>query len=164
MNVKTLEQRVRAIEDGQEIQNLKSAYLKACNGGWDRPSHNAGLVAATFAEDGCWEAQGFARLVGREAIRNAFEAFSRQVPFAFHTVSNPFITVDGDVAAGEWHLTEMFTNVEGEELWAGGVYTDRFVRTHGQWLIESLSLTYAYSGPYGTSWAKSIKAAMDTSA
>lgn len=155
----TLEERIQAIEDVQEITNLKARYLKGCNGGWDRPSHDADLVASTFAQDGSWEAQGFARLNGRDAIRNAFRGFAELAPFAFHTVSNPYIEVTGERAFGEWHLTEVFTDAQGREFWAGGVYSDHFVRVDDHWLIASLSLAYAYSGAYRNGFGAAIRAA-----
>jgi hypothetical protein len=154
---KTLEERLRAMEDVQEIMNLKARYLKGSNGGWDRPSHDADAVASTFAKNGWWQAEGFGRLEGREAIRTAFAAFSTQAPFAFHTVSNPLIEIDGERAFGEWHLMELFTDAEGNEMWAAGVYTDTFVRVRGSWLIESLSLAYAYSGAYRNGYAAAIR-------
>jgi hypothetical protein len=145
---KTLEERLQAMEDVHEIMNLKALYLRGCNGGWNRPSHDADTVASTFAEDGWWEAEGFARLNGRNAIRDAFERFANQAPFAFHTVSNPFVEISGDRAFGEWHLTELFTDADGGEFWAAGVYSDHFVRVQERWRIASLTLAYAYSGAY----------------
>lgn len=160
---KTLDERLRAMEGLQEIMNLKARYLNGCDGGWNRPSHDADAVASTFAEDGWWQAEGFPRLSGREAIRNAFKTFSAQAPFAFHTVTNPLIEIDGEGAVGEWHLLEVFTDAKGNEFWAAGVYTDHFVRTCGHWLIKSLSLTYAYNGPFKNGWAGAIRTAKRTS-
>jgi ketosteroid isomerase-like protein len=156
---KTLEERVLAMEDVHEIMNLKAHYLRGSNGGWNRPSHDADTVASTFAEDGWWEVEGFARLNGRNAIHAAFRKFTVQAPFAFHTVSNPFVEVDGDCAFGEWHLTEVFTDSDGQEFWAAGVYTDHFVRVRNRWLIKSLSLAYAYSGQYKNGFAAAIRMA-----
>lgn len=154
---KTLDERLRTMEALQEIMNLKARYLNAADGGWNRPSHDADAVASTFTMDGWWQAEGFPRLTGREAIRKAFREFSVQAPFAFHTVSNPLIDVDGDNAVGQWHLLEVFTDAKDAEFWAAGIYTDHFVRTHGEWLIKSLSLTYAYNGPFKSGWAEGAK-------
>ena len=74
---KTLDERLRAMEGLQEIMNLKARYLNGCDGGWNRASHDADAVASTFAEDGWWQAEGFPRLSGREAIRNAKAAISQ---------------------------------------------------------------------------------------
>ena len=154
---KTLEERVRQMEDILEITNLKSRYLNGCDGGWDRPSHNADVVASTFTEDARWEAQGLAPLHGREAIRDAFKTFSAKAPFAFHCVTNPLIEIEGESAVGEWRLAEDVTDAHGNEFCAAGIYTDRFVRREGRWLIKSLSLTYAYNGPFKDGWSRAIR-------
>jgi SnoaL-like domain len=156
---KTLDERMRAIEDIREIMNLKARYLNASDGGWNRPSHDADALASMFTKDGSWQAEGFPRLDGREAIRSAFKQFSVLAPFAFHTVSNPLIEIDGDSATGEWHLTEMFTDASGSEFWAAGIYADRFVRSDEGWRFKSLVLTYAFNGPYKNGWAGAIRSA-----
>jgi SnoaL-like domain len=156
---KTLEERIAATEALQEIANLKARYLNACDGGWNRPSHDADAVAETFALDARWEAEGFPALVGRDAIRAAFKSFAAQAPFAFHSITNPLIKVDGDNATGEWHLTEQFTNAKGDEFSAAGIYSDQFVRIEGAWLIKSLSLCYAFNGPCEPGWAAGIRRA-----
>jgi hypothetical protein len=143
-----IETRLRAIEDRNEITDLKARYINACDGGWNRASHNADIVASVFALDGTWEAEGFPRVEGREAIRQLFRSFGRQAPFSFHCVSNPLIEVIGDEARGEWHLSELFTNDQGVECWGGGIYSDTFVRADGGWLISAMSVRYAFIGPY----------------
>jgi len=141
---KTLEERIRALQDINEILNLKARYLRACDGGWAGPSHDADAVALTFTADARWQAEGFPLVEGREAIREAFRTFRVQAPFAFHCITNPFIETDGDSAVGEWHLVETFTDAAGSHVYAGGRYLDRFARVQGRWLIRSLTLTYAF--------------------
>jgi SnoaL-like domain len=143
-----IEMRLRAIEDERQIANLKARYINACDGGWGRASHDADVVASIFAPAGTWEAEGFPRAEGREAIRKLFQSFGPQAPFAFHCISNPLIEVRGDAASGEWHLSELFTDAQGTETWAGGIYSDTFVRIEDGWLIHSMSVRYAFIGPY----------------
>jgi hypothetical protein len=73
-----------------------------------------------------------------------------------HTISNPLIEVDGDTAAGEWHLTEVFTTASGEEHWARGIYSDTFVRKPDGWYFKSMSVKYAHNGPYKQGFAGAI--------
>ena len=150
---KSIEDRLRAMEDVVEIANLKARYTNASDGGWNRPSHNADAVAALFAEDGVWEAEGFPVLEGREAIRTAFAAFSQQAPFAFHAISNPLIEVNGDTASGEWHLSEAFTDADGNEHAATGIFNDQFVRVPDGWRIKHMRISYAFFGPRKDGWA-----------
>jgi len=154
---KTLEERLEHMEAVHQISNLKARYVNACDGGWDRLSHNADLVADLFTEDGWWEAEGMPRMVGREGIRAGFRPFHQDAPFVVHTISNPLIEVTGDTATGDWHLTEVFTLATGEEHWARGIYTDTFVRKDGNWYFSSLSVKYAYNGPYKQGFASAIK-------
>jgi uncharacterized protein (TIGR02246 family) len=153
---KTLEERLADMEAVHQIANPKARYINACDGGWDRPSHNADLVAGMFTQDGWWEAEGMPRMAGREAIRAGFRPFHKDAPFVVHTVSNPLIEVHGNTATGEWHLTEVFTIATGEEQWARGIYSDTFVRQTNGWYFTSMSVKYAYNGPYKQGFASAI--------
>ncbi len=152
-----LEDRLRAIEDRNTIVNLKARYINACDGGWNRFSHNADLVASLFTPDGVWQAENQPPAVGREAIRELFSSFSAEAPFVFHCITNPLIEVRGDRATGEWHLSEVFIDAQGVETWAGGIYTDTFERGHDGWLFKTMSVTYAYFGPYKSGLKPAIR-------
>ncbi len=148
----SLEQRLQRLEDIQAITELKAAYCNGADGGWDRPSHDCDAVAALFVEDGVWDAgKDIGRGEGREAIRALFKSFQRW-PFAFHRVSNPIIKVDGDTATGEWHVQVAITMDEGQDMWAGGIYRDQFVRTPDGWRFKELTFTRAFISMNDQGW------------
>jgi hypothetical protein len=144
--MQSIEERLRTLEDREEIAKLKVKYIDASDGGWNRPTCNADQIADMFVEDGAWNAEGFSPAIGREAIRSSFRTFSANTPFGFHAISNQSIEVRGDTAIGDWHLTEFWTDLDDNVFWAGAIYSDHFIRTLAGWKFKSLSLTYAFSG------------------
>jgi hypothetical protein len=147
----TVEQRLQILEDIQAITELKASYCNAADGGWDRPSHDADKVASLFVEGGVWDAGEIGRGEGREAIRALFNGFKR-FPFAFHRVSNPVIKVQGDTATGEWHVLVPITFEGNQDIWAGGIYNDQFVRTPEGWKFKSLRFTRAFTSKNAQGW------------
>jgi hypothetical protein len=151
----TVEQRLQRFEDIQAIHKLKADYCHACDGGWDRPTHDYDKVASLFVEEGSWDARptaGFAE--GREAIRELFKTF-RACPFAVHYVTNPQIEVDGDTATGNWHLLLLIVMPENRQaLYVMGIYNDEFVRTPEGWRFKTLRFTPAAFSPYELGWGK----------
>ena len=101
---KTIEERLRALEDREELIKLKARYVNYNDGGWQGPTHtDPDAVADLFVEDGIWDGSpnaGYAK--GRAEIKALFEHF-RAVKFIVHYVTNPLIEVDGDTATGHWH-------------------------------------------------------------
>jgi ketosteroid isomerase-like protein len=151
--MKSLEERVQALEDAREIMNLKARYLGAADGGWDRLSHDADAIADCLTEDVHWSSPEIGTFT-REGVRELMRGYRRDMPFAIHILSNPVLEVDGDTAKGRWHLQWQGTDKDGNELWLAGVYDDTFVRTDKGWKIKTLNMKCAYIGPAAKGWAK----------
>lgn len=152
---RSLEERVRILEDQQEIIKLKAKYVNYNDGGWKGPTHtNPQAVADMFTEDGVWDGRpgtGYAK--GRAEIKQLFETFGA-VPFIVHYVTNPLIEVDGDTATGHWHALVTMT-VPGEQaLWNLGLYIEEYVRTAEGWKFKTLRFETAATTPYELGWAK----------
>jgi len=145
------EQRLRAIEDVQEITRLKGRYTMLADSGPDRP-HSGREISELFIEDGIWHIvpTGSAK-VGRAAIKEHFDNV-QLFPFSYHLLGNPIIEVDGDTARGQWHVVVAFTHSEAGKMWVAGYYDDEFVRTADGWRFRSLVCTAAAAAPYGASW------------
>jgi hypothetical protein len=158
--MKSLEQRVQAIEDLQAIMNLKTRYLDLANGGWDKVSHEGEKIAALFTEDGHWELSDWATVKGRTKIRDTFDKWSSEIPFAYHMVSNPSVEVTGDTAKGKWNLLAMSTHAgkdrfSGEDIMTLAVYNDEFMRVNDRWLFSKLHAQIVIQGPArGENWSK----------
>jgi hypothetical protein len=138
-----LEQRLHVMEDVLAITELKARYCVAADCGWDRPLNDADGMAALFVPDGVWEAGGYGRAEGREAIRELFK--SSLYPFGFHTVSNPDIKVSGDTATGKWHMLVAHI-VDGHSSWLGAIHNDEYVRTPEGWRLKTVKVTIAFTG------------------
>lgn len=143
----TLEERLKLMEDIQEILQLKAAYWNACDGGWGRPTHDYDQVASLFVEDGVWESSRSGPIRGREAIREYFKKLREEVAFAIHCGSNPVVHVNGDRATGNWHAVINIGNPP-KGGWTLGIYDDEYVRTSAGWRIKSMRFTRAGNMPY----------------
>lgn len=152
---KTIEQRLQAIEDREEIIKLKARYVNYNDGGWAGPTHRAPeAIADMFVEDGVWDGSPHVgRAEGRKAITELFRAFGA-VPFIIHYVTNPLIEVDGDRATGHWHVLVTSTLPDGTAGWTLGIYEDEYVRTAEGWKFKTLRFTAAANTPYDVGWGK----------
>ncbi len=99
MKLEELEQRLRVLEDLEEIKQLKARYAALCDNGYDCDG-----IAALFTPDGVWDGGDLGRAEGRGAIRDFFVKAPKAFPFAIHHVMNPIIEVSGDTARGRWYL------------------------------------------------------------
>ena len=154
---KTLEERVRAIEDRHEIAQLQAGYIKLNDGGWQGPTHcHPEAVADLFVPDGIWEGPpGIGR--GREEIVQLFYSF-RAIPFIVHFVMNPLIEVNGDTAHAEWHAIITSTippeHAEKQALWTLGKYINDYVRTPDGWRYQHLRFIMMANTLYEQGWAR----------
>jgi uncharacterized protein (TIGR02246 family) len=151
---KSLEERIKILEDQQEILKLKARYVNINDGGWKGPTHtDPQAVAELFTEDGVWDGlPSSPYAAGREEIRKLFEAFGA-VPFVVHYVTNPVIEVDGDSATGHWHALVTITVPGDKALWTLGYYIDEYVRTAEGWKFKKLRFETAATAPYELGWA-----------
>ena len=134
----TLEERIRRIEDYQAILDLKGRYCNACDGGWDRPSHDIDVILSLFTEDAVWDGRpGLPLAQGRDAIRAMMQKFREQLPFIIHHVISPIINIDGDTATGHWHAIIHYRRSKGAST-SFAIYEDTYLRTDTGWLIQSL--------------------------
>jgi hypothetical protein len=147
-----IEQRLRKLEDIEEIKKLKARYCEACDGGWDgRASHDTDKIVALFAEDGVWDGGVYGNREGRARIREYYQN-NPEVPFAFHLLTNPIIETDGDRATGNWHLMICLTQADQAAVLVAGVFDDEYVRTAQGWRIKRSRFSLAYHSPYPGSW------------
>jgi hypothetical protein len=137
--VRELAAKLRRLEDIEEIRQLKHAYCRLLDGGWEPqgPSH-MGDLAALFTEDGVWDGRPSSpRAEGHAEIRAMIVSF-RPVPFIMHIVTNPTITVDGDSAHGTWDVVLAMTSPTGQPNLAFGTYDEVYARTAEGWKFRSL--------------------------
>lgn len=158
-----LESRAQRAEDILAIHNLMADYSNAADGGWNRATHDPDAVAALFTEDGVWEGDKGGKVEGRSAIRELFAYLQKTTPFAFHTMANARIEVNGDTAVGQWHLILLLVTAQGSvvdrplgEIFGAGVYTNHFVRTRDGWRFRKIQCTAAFLEPFLQGWQQSL--------
>jgi uncharacterized protein (TIGR02246 family) len=134
---RSLEKRLRALEDEREIRDLLVRYAVCL----DRRNFTG--YAELFAEDGRW----FGRMgdvQGREAIGQMLLDSFGPTPAGFvntsnfHLMTNFLVEVDGDTARADSRIT-YFARGENDRPVAmlAGRYEDAFVRRDGRWLFAS---------------------------
>ena len=139
----TMEERLQVLEDVQAITELKALYCDAADCGWARPLNDADGLASLFVPEGVWEAGGYGRAEGRDAIRELFR--TSLYPFAFHMVTNPIIKVSGDTAIGKWHMLVAHI-IDEHSLWIGAIHNDEYVRTPYGWKFKAVKIALAFTG------------------
>ncbi len=145
-----LEQRVRALEDVNEIRLLKAQYAAYCD-----DNYNPDKIAELFVEDATWESGALGRFEGREAIREFFRGASKIFTFAIHYGLNPQIEVDGDTAKARWYLFMPCTVADGDKaMWRAGIDDEEYVRLNGKWMFKSKTSTGIFSTPFEEGWAR----------
>jgi hypothetical protein len=72
--MKTIEERLRVLEDIEEIRQLKARYAAACD-----DNYNADDIAALFAEDAVWDGGA----LGRPTAARRSTSFSAAPPSSF---------------------------------------------------------------------------------
>jgi uncharacterized protein (TIGR02246 family) len=148
--MKTIEERLRVLEDIEEIRKLKARYAAACDDNYD-----ADAIAALFTEDAIWDGGSLGKADGRAAIHKFFSRAAEFFPFAIHNVMNPIIDVDGDCATARWYLLQPATMAKGNQaVWLAAVYHDDYVRHDGRWMFKHLRVKSHFLTPYEEGWAR----------
>jgi 3-phenylpropionate/cinnamic acid dioxygenase small subunit len=129
----TLETRLKALEDRDEIRSLLIEYGRALD------EKDFGAFASLFAKtEGEWIG-GLGRAKGEAAIRELMEStIGRNAaagpPTSFHVLSNESIDVDGDRATAVTKWVFVRQNAARNPEWVFlGHYDDTFIRENGRW-------------------------------
>lgn len=154
---KTLEERVRLLEDREGIRELRASYCFLVDDG-----RTEELVDRCFTEDAACEfrASGPGPPIfdarGREAIR---PFFTKVVPGLLrdmsHTVHNHRIQIEDDEASGDCYFELTATEVAtGREVVGAGRYVDRYRRTAQGWCFSGRRAEIFFMAPLSEGWEK----------
>lgn len=154
---KTLEERVRLIEDREEIIRLKHTYVDINNGGFRgiETHHDIDKLIDIFVPDGIWDGSPeLPKAEGHQQIRDLFTMW-RALPYVIHYVTNPIVDVDGDTAHGQYQaiITPVLPGTD-QALWIFGQYEEDYVRTPQGWKYKLLRFVSYSITPYEAGWAK----------
>ena len=145
----TIDERLNRLESEREIHALVHRYAELCDAAYDPDG-----LAALFTEDATWSSRtrdgsvDFGRYEGREAIRKFFAGASQDLgPMTLHYLLAPRIELaeDGVAATGVCYLLAILDqrpasappgSADRERVLLGGVYSHKFRRVDGRWLIS----------------------------
>jgi uncharacterized protein (TIGR02246 family) len=127
----TLEARLQRLEDRDAIHQLFIDYGRHLDAG------DFDAYASLFAEDGEVILGPMGRATGRDNIRDLMrKILDGRVGSAFHIISSPAVTLDGDAATSEVMWTVIRRDPQGNPQLGGlGRHVDRLVRRNGEWKI-----------------------------
>lgn len=121
--MRPLEERVRALEDRDQIRELTARYCHAI------ARAEVATIVDLFCEDGVFE-MGERTVRGRSELEAFYGAVSDSPPIPF--IQNHVIDLDGDLAAGLCSV-EIRLVQRGEAYTAAGWYDDRYRREGDEW-------------------------------
>ena len=145
----SIEQRVRVLEDREEIKELTARYC------WHVTHGEGEAVANLFTDDGVLDVTGgdFKAVRGREALLKFYRASVREKEVAIPFIQNHIIVVDGDEAHGTCSIEARFSR-GGESVTAAGYYEDKYRRERGCWRFVERKLFFHHVVPLKQGWAE----------
>ncbi|WP_167042375.1 nuclear transport factor 2 family protein [Salinibacterium sp. ZJ454] len=153
-SLRALEARLERLEDLRAIEQLTYRYTAACDFGYDLDG-----ITACFMPEGRWASNGFAELVGHDAIRDYFRRLSRHTSQALHYATSPRIEIDetGLRARARFYLFCTATvDKRGSDVPDPvvilGSYDDICVKVDGEWLFEELRVLARSSSNWTEGW------------
>lgn len=143
--MKTIEERLRLVEDQLEIAQLRARYCHLLDESrWDE-------FVDLFTDDGVFE--GLEAVSGRDEL-HAF--FSQRVPKIaedfWHFCTNGTIEVNGETATGRISM-EYLSTTKGVSYISAGHYDDVLRHVDGRWRFASRKITFYFLTPLSEGWA-----------
>lgn len=140
-----LEKEVQRLKDVQAIKEVKSRYFRALDTkNWDELETTLAPDIETSYSDG--------KLVfhGPKEVTNYFKESMPKTEITLHQGHNPEIYFESDdVAFGHWYLQDNLIFAEGNpyeglQIQGSAIYTDKYVRVDGKWLIQDTGYLRIY--------------------
>lgn len=134
--LEALEKEVQKMKDIEAIKVLKSRYFRALDTkDWDALEKTMHPDISTAYSNG--------KLVfhGPKEITDYFKEVQPPTEITLHQGHNPEITIVSDTeAVGKWYLQDNLIFAEGNpyegtQIQGSAIYTDKYVKVDGEWLI-----------------------------
>ena len=143
--LEALEKELQQLKDVQAIKELKSRYLYAMDTkDWE-------TFASTMAPDiETSYSDGKLKFHGPKEVTDYISSTMPKTEITLHQGHNPQIWFESDtVAYGKWYLRDelIFDKndpYEGLEIKGSAIYTDKYVKIDGQWLIQDTGYIRVY--------------------
>jgi uncharacterized protein (TIGR02246 family) len=134
MSLEDLENRIRALEDAEEIKRLHQRYINLM----DNLEYEK--VVNLFTEDATIEVRQSGVKRNRKEIAdfyvNVLAKNRGGTRYDGHMAVEPDIRVDGDTAQGTWLIYMLFSKPSIQ--WVQGKNECEYKKQHGQWMIRRL--------------------------
>ena len=152
--MKTLNHRIRRLEEIEAIKRLKAEYCAYCD-----DAYNPDGIASLFVPQGVWDGGFMGRFEGADAIREHFAGVSRIMEFAIHHVMNPIISLDSqnlNAASGRWYLWQPCTETTRgtTALWLAARYEETYRKTGEEWRFVTMTVNPRLFAPYEQGFAE----------
>jgi uncharacterized protein (TIGR02246 family) len=119
---------VAELADQLAVRDLLAGFAEAVNR--MRPEE----LRALFTDDARWVVTGWGEPEGPDAIVAFLDDLLVKWAMIFHAVHSGRVVLDGDLARGEWFISEFGQLHDGTEVRIAGVYHDDYVRgADGRW-------------------------------
>ena len=142
----TLEERIRRLEDIEEIRRLRNKYHASLN------ENRYENCRALFTDDAVVELGYLARYEGIDAIDRGFRAMGeRERFFIKQFIHSHDVEVDGDTGTGTSYLEARYGRF-GVSYVVAGRYDDTYVRVDGMWKFRSMIAELFYTVPNAVGW------------
>ena len=140
-----LEKEVQRLKDVQAIKEVKSRYFRALD------TKNGDELETTLAPD-IETAYSDGKLVfhGPKEVTNYFKESMPNTEITLHQGHNPEIYFESEtVAYGHWYLQDNLIFAEGNpyeglQIQGSAIYTDKYVKVDGKWLIQDTGYLRIY--------------------
>ena len=146
---KSLEQRIRDLEDRDAIKELTARYC------WHVAHGEGEAVARLFTEDGVLDVRDghFEAVRGGKALLEFYRASVNKPEMAVPFIHNHIIVLGGDSAHGTCMIDARFDR-GGASVIAAGWYDDKYRRVGGRWLFAERVLSFHHVAPLKQGWAE----------
>jgi ketosteroid isomerase-like protein len=145
--IAALEQRLRLLEDKEEIRALRDAYHACIN------DSRYAEIANLFTADAFVRLGYLAEYRGRDAINAGFCGMGeRERFFIKQYIHSHRIFVDGDQGTGHSYLQATYGRF-GTSYLVAGRYDDRYQRTANGWRFTEMTIEFDYTVPAGVGWS-----------
>ena len=163
---KILQDKVRTLEDIEQIKTLQRAY------GYYVDNMMPDDVADLFTNDGTFQLGGRV-CIGQKSIRNYFRKTMFKRPedgtkkLDLHMQLQGVVHIDqnGQTAKGRWQYLGLTTDYMGkppgelQPIIGNGVYEDEYAKEDGKWKIKKLTFNGSFTCTLQDGWVKSTNVA-----
>jgi hypothetical protein len=155
--VKALEDKVRTLEDIEEIKKLQRIY------GYYLDNYMYDEIIDLFSDDTESAKLGDVYL-GKEGVKRLFKGMLTKTEhtsgrLAGHSQLQGIVNVDpgGKTAKGRWRcLYYLATPIEGKlrAIWGHGHYENEYIKEDGKWKFKKFQFFLTFRTPYEDGWVK----------